>query len=496
VQEGNASGHGRGAIRVADARFLAPGRVQRVQLLGSLDEWHAALSKVGVEVVDDEADLVVCDPRHVRTAVGLGAPSIVVLGRGRRSLRRAGYATRTLLVRSGSAGPRLYVPAEYRPAVRAALLSPAPGRTTVKRVAAAAMVTALRAGAPLPGAITIGNRDDAPPRFLTGSLGREFDGAWYLVTGEGDDLQRLVWFCFERGDEATHVVKCSRVVGNEAAFDREAHSLRALEALPPHVRRHAPGLAARTSVDGLPVTVETAVPGHPLHVELASGEDCTAVIAAIADWIVALGEATQAEASALAPEIDRLDNDLLQEWAGAGAPAGLARNLPPLPAVLQHNDIGCWNVHVDGEAFAVIDWESSRTAGLPLWDLLYFLTDALAEQAARSESLRKDDAVPRLLRGELPASKILFERVRRAAERLGVPDEAVGAIATLAWLEHARSPDLRAEIAAIQSAESGAGRFPLEQVASYWLADPLLGVDWPAYSSASRRTASRTSSAR
>jgi hypothetical protein len=496
VQEGNASGRGSGAIRAADARFLAPARVQRVQLLGTLDDWHAALSKVGVDVVDDDADLVVCEPRYVRTAAHLGAPSVVVLGWGRRSLRRAGYATTTLLVRSGSAGPRLYVPVEHRSAARAALLSPAPGRTTAKRLAAAAIVTALRTGVPLRGAITIGNRVDAPPRFLTASLGREFEGAWYLVTGEGDDLQRLVWFCFDGGDEATHVVKCSRVAGNEAAFDREAHSLRALDDLPPHIRRHAPGLAGRLSVDGLPVTVETAVPGHPLHVELASGKDCTGVIAAISDWIVDLGVATQAEAGALAPEIERLETDVVRAWAGAGAPAGLARNLPPVPAVLQHNDIGCWNVHVDGDAFAVIDWESSRAAGLPLWDLLYFLTDALGEQAARSESLSKDDAVPRLLRGELPASATLFERLRRAAEHHGVPDETVGAIATLAWLEHARSPDLRAEIASVQSAESGAGRFPLEQVASYWLADPLLGVDWPAYSRASRRTASRTSSAR
>jgi hypothetical protein len=164
--------------------------------------------------------------------------------------------------------------------------------------------------------------------------------------------------------------------------------------------------------------------------------------------------------------------------------------------VLQHNDIGCWNVHVDGREFAVVDWESSRTAGLPLWDLLYFLTDALAIQAARSDGLGKEQAVPRLLRGELAASQVLFDRLRDAAERLDVPAAAVGPIATLAWLEHARSPDLRAEIASLQEAESGAGRFPLEEVASYWLSDPLLGVDWPAYSSASRRTASRASSPR
>jgi hypothetical protein len=266
--------------------------------------------------------------------------------------------------------------------------------------------------------------------------------------------------------------------------------------LPPVLRRHAPGIVGRASVDGLPVTVETAVPGRPLHVELASGRDCTDVVAAIADWIVELGEATRAAPAALAPEIERLDEDVLPPWAGAGAPAGLARALPPVPAVLQHNDIGCWNVHVDGGEFAVVDWESSRIAGLPLWDLLYFLTDALAEVSAHSGGFGKEHAVPRLLRGELTASQILFERLADAAERLDVPAVAVGPIATLAWLEHARSPGLRAEIASVQEAESGVDRFPLEEIASYWLSDPLLGVDWAAYSSASRRTASRASSPR
>ena len=31
----------------------------------------------------------------------------------------------------------------------------------------------------------------------------------------------------------------------------------------------------------------------------------------------------------------------------------------------------------DGRAFMAIDWESARPAGMPLWDLCYFLADAL-----------------------------------------------------------------------------------------------------------------------
>jgi hypothetical protein len=481
VRKKHTAATGTGAIRVADGRFLAPSPVERVRLLGSLDDWHSALSKVGIAVVEDDVDLVVCEPRHAKRAAGLGAPSVLVLGSSRRSLRRAGYVTTTVLVRPGPSGPRLYVPVDSSAAVRAALLARSPGRNAVKRLATALVVTALRAGLPLPGAMTFAGRTRAMPRLVASALGPEFDREWYLVTGEGDDLQRLVWFCFEGGDEPAHVVKFSRVAGNEEAFDRESDALRALEALPPEIRRHAPSFEGRSTVDGLPVTVETAVPGGPLHVELETGRDCSGVVAAIADWIVDVGDATKREPAALAPELERLEREVLPRWARAGAPSSLARGLPALPAVLQHNDIGCWNVHVRGDDFAVIDWESSRRAALPLWDLLYFLTDALAEQAARSDGLEKNQAVPRLLRGRLAGSTILFERLRRAAERLDVPTSAVGPIATLAWLEHARSPDLRAQIASVHDAESGTARFPLEQVASYWLTDPLLGAAWPAY---------------
>lgn len=473
---------GDGPIRVADGRFLAPLPVHSVRLLGALDAWRTALAKAGVRIDAESPDLVVSERRHVRSAARVGAPAILVLGASRRRLHRAGYATETVLVRPGRFGPRLFVPVHSRAAVRHALLARTPGRTAVKRLVTTVVVAALRAGIPLPGAVTLATRVDAPPHFLTAALGSDYDGEWYLVSGEGDDLQRLVWFCFGKRDDApSRVVKCSRVRGNDAAFDREAEALRALERLDPELTRHAPALERRLQVDELPVTVETLAPGRPLHAELQAGKDRADLVDAVADWIVGVGEATMLDTGRLEPERRRLENDVLPAWLVAGAPADLVRTLPPLPAVLQHNDIGCWNVHIQADDFWVLDWESSRSAGLPLWDLLYFLTDALGERVALAERVDKHQAVPRLLRGELGASAILFERLRDAARRLHVPATAVGAIATLAWLEHARSPDTRAQIASLSDAASGDTRFPLEEVASYWLNDPLLGVAWPAY---------------
>ena len=123
-----------------------------------------------------------------------------------------------------------------------------------------------------------------------------------------------------------------------------------------------------------------------------------------------------------------------------------------LPAVLQHNDLGTWNTvwAAPGE-FTVLDWESARADGLPLWDLLYFAVDALGLlDGARTAEQRAEHAI-RLLRGELPASDTLFDTIRRYVARLAIPAEAVGPLATLCWLHHGLSHVRRGETAGRRS---------------------------------------------
>jgi hypothetical protein len=443
-------------LRAADARLLAPLPRRRVQLLGSLEGWAHALTRIGVELVDSDPDLVVATGRHAREAGQVGAPAVLVLAPRRAELRRAGYATRTVLVRGGPSAARLFVPVDARCAVRHALLAPVPGRPAFKRLAIRAAVAALRAGLPVGSAITLGTRAPQTPPIIAAALGSRLPDAsdWYLVTGEGDDLQRLVWLCFDGGTEPEWVVKCSRVPGHEAPFVRDEQALASLSVLPDELRRRAPRLAARLQVDGLPVAVETAAPGLPLHVLLQHGGEHPPIVGRIADWVVEVAAATRLGAPELEPELQRL----------RGMQADIVDDLPRVPAVLQHNDLGCWNVLVRGDDFTVVDWESSRRAGLPLWDLVYYLADALTA----GPDAGKADRVAALLRGEAAASAILFGRVRTAAERLDIPVAAVGPIVTLAWLHHAQSARHR---------EQG----PLQQVASYWLTDSALGPGWSAF---------------
>jgi hypothetical protein len=167
---------------------------------------------------------------------------------------------------------------------------------------------------------------------------------------------------------------------------------------------------------------------------------------------------------------------------GLGDPGNNISAISSVPGILAHNDLGAWNVVADDRGgFGVVDWESARHPGLPLWDLTYFLADALSVV----EHGRIDDptaAVLKIFRGESELSSVLFAHVRRAVDRLGIAPSAVGPLVTLGWLHHGLSLDQRRT--KIDTLATGAGRAqrgPLGGLAPPWLADPALGWGWSAW---------------
>jgi hypothetical protein len=151
-----------------------------------------------------------------------------------------------------------------------------------------------------------------------------------------------------------------------------------------------------------------------------------------------------------------------------------------IPGVLQHNDLGSWNIAADGTEFTVLDWESARPVGLPLWDLVYFLTDALTALDGPAPSTLKVDRMLRLLGGRSPESPTLFAHVSRTAQALGLERGAVGSIVTLGWLHHALSAPARRRAVAVASSVDGGPA--LGRLALGWLTDPALGSRWRAWS--------------
>jgi hypothetical protein len=463
-------------------------------VLGGIDDWREGLAAAGVEVVDPGGarppDLAVAPPEQAAQAAATGAAAVVVEGRAGRALGARGLALTPLLVRPTREEPVLVLAPEHRRASAAAIAGLAAADRPWKLVRAeVARRLALHGALPRPpaAAAPAAARAPGPPALVgaAGELGVPAGAEWSLALGTGDVLSRNVFHLLPPGEnDPAWVVKFARTPGYADPFDRDERGLGLAAAAGGAVAARAPALVGRFELEGLAASVETAAAGRRLRETLllpGGRERKLSAVDAVASWALAAARATAAPPEALEAERGRLGAEVLPHWLDAGAPPELVDALPPLPGVLQHNDLGTWNVIARGPEFTVVDWESAREHGLPLWDLLYFLADALALLDGAADGEQRHLHTLRLFRGELPSSRHLFAWVRRAVEELALPPEAVGPVATLCWLHHSRSHLARGDALAAAGATGAASLHGTELVGGAWLADPALGPSWRAW---------------
>jgi hypothetical protein len=479
------------SLRRVDARFLLPREPRSALVLGAMDGWAGGLAAAGVEVAREpgarEPDLAVAPARLARRAVATGAPMIVLEGAVRPRLAGRGLDVRRLLARPGVDAPSLLLPLDDPVVARYAVESfgVVDRRWKLARLAVARELLRRERFPGLRGAVTVAARPGGEPFMLAAAR----DGvplpsrlAWLLAPGQGDALSRNVLHLFAAGSPVPGwVLKFARVPGYAEPFERDERGLGLAAGAGGAVAARAPALLARFEHRGIHASVETAAPGERLRERLrrpGRRADKLRLIDAVADWILQVASTTAAGPEALAGERRRLAAETVPPWLGQGARPGLVDELPPVGAVLQHNDLGTWNIVVGEDGFRVLDWESARERGLPLWDLFYFLADALAVVDGSVRGEERHLHTTRLFAGRLPLSSVLFGWTRRAVAAAGVPADAVGRIATLCWLHHSLSPVARGE--ALGELAPGAAQpvHGTERMAAAWLADPELGESW------------------
>jgi hypothetical protein len=312
-------------------------------------------------------------------------------------------------------------------------------------------------------------------------LGPELD--WFLLCGQGDELARCAFILFAQGATRPRwIVKFSRARDYTIPFERDERAAALVAAAGGQVARHAPRFLGRFAADGHEASVETAAVGTQLSGLLESPiarHASRRLVESIAHWILAV--AAETRGGPPIDELERLRRDVLPFYDAA---PDLVNGLEQIDGVLQHHDLGSWNIVVEprDREFTVLDWESARSSALPMWDLWYFLADALrAIDTRRGDD--PGDAFRRLFRGEAPSSPLLFEWTRRAVDRLAIPPNAVGSLATLCWLHHGRSHASRARALGDHGNESAAVRWPTQDYPRIWLDDPLLGTEWSVWAS-------------
>jgi hypothetical protein len=483
------------SLHRVDPRFVLPHPVRRAVVLDGLEEWRAGLVSAGIEVSNQASegsppDVVVSPARLAAQARYLRAPSIIVEGSRERPFRGGDYQARRVLLRPTRERPTLALPLDQQAPVTYALerwsVVDRRWKTARMRAARGLVSHGLFPSWASP-VVTVATHAVGPPTLVAaaGELGVPSDATWFLTFGQGDALSRNAFQLFRAGsDQPEWVLKFARVAGYAERFDNDERGLRLAHAAGDVIAAHAPRLVGRFDVDGVHASLETAAAGRRLRDLLLKPGDQTAklkLIERIAGWILELGRLTQTSPEEMGTERERLRGDVVPRWRELGVRSELVDELPSLPAVAQHNDLGAWNVIADDGDFVVVDWENVREAALPLWDLFYFLGSAfvLLDGSVTPEQLPA--RIVRLFAGEARSSRRLFSWVRRGAEAADVPPEAVGALATLCWLSHSHSARAHNVDLATFTPLDPPRMHGLEGIAPAWMAHPALGPSWSAW---------------
>jgi hypothetical protein len=478
------------SLHRVDPRFVLSHRVSRALVFDGLEEWRTGLASAGIEVTADTAeppDVAVAPARLAKEARSTRARSIILEGSRERTLNGGEYRARRLLLRPTRQRPTLALPLDQTAAVSYALRhwSVVDRRWKAARAWAAQELVAHGLfpswASPV---VTVATRDAGPPVLVAAArdLGVPADAVWFLTFGQGDSLSRNAFQLFRTGrDYPEWVLKFARVAGYSERFDNDERGLRLARDAGGPVAAHAPRLVGRFEVDGVHASLETFAAGRRLRDALITPGNRAAklsLIKRIADWILELGRRTQTPPATLEAELERLRTEVVPSWVELGASPELVDGLPPLAAVAQHNDLGAWNVVAHGDDFVVLDWENVRPSALPLWDLLYFVGNALV---LLEGPYAPEDLPPRMARlfaGESSDSTVLFSCVRRGAEVAGVPLEAVATIATLCWLSHSLSAGEHNVDIATFTPKDPPRMHGLEGMAQAWMHHPALGPSW------------------
>jgi hypothetical protein len=386
--------------------------------------------------------------------------------------------------------PRFWLPLEAPGAVDYFLLSRPPAPTAVRRLAAiglrALWLSSLRLGVTVPicalarkPGVSVSNRlstasrsalfpsrssapvispdllDKIRAQWRTLGLGSTPDRLSSLVlTGGPRSVGKVVALVFAEPDPSPRLaVKMPRVPESVPGLIREATTLRSIQTRHPGRVKGIPRILFCQEQASLLTVGETAFTGWPMSA-LLRPENSRDFALKVTDWLgelpgsVAPRPPTTWWNRLIEPVLTGfeesfgsvVDSAMLQETKDALATFGA------LPLVCEQRDFGPWNVLVTADReLAVLDWESSEPEGLPVLDLIYFLSYLafLVDGIFRRNGALRPDRVRESYRMALDPSTFLgsvrSECLARYTSHIGLDSDALRPLGLLVWLIHSRS---------------------------------------------------------
>lgn len=301
-------------------------------------------------------------------------------------------------------------------------------------------------------------------------------GRWAVLPPRGFRSQKVVFVV--DGAPGT-LVKLTQDAAFNARLENEYDALRALQALP--LRQQASPRALFCGQHaGLLVVGETLLEGVPFR-RRSNGSAACPVAGSVIDALIELAaagpHACRGEEAASALLV------LLDEHHRVHEPsAGQVRFLQQQIAVIgetdvfattfTHGDPSTLNILVRGNEIGLVDWENAEAAGMPLWDLFYFVNAYAAWNAELGGVRYRPAEVRSRLLGASPFRELLLGAVHRSRRTLGLPAEVVAPLFFTFWMQLALREATRLPAGAAARgryarllADLVAGRVPPELVA-------------------------------
>jgi aminoglycoside phosphotransferase (APT) family kinase protein len=242
------------------------------------------------------------------------------------------------------------------------------------------------------------------------------------------------------------VVKVPRLPGDTGRLDREAENLRAVQALRDGGFDSIPKVMAYEDYLGHRLLVETAIAYPTMRPSVVRRQPETC-IETLFKWLVDLHAASPQKNNKnrnwfqrlLQQPLEQLENWLpvtsedkllLDRTREACAPLG---NIV-LPLVVEHGDLSSPNILMNEKnQIGVVDWELAETAGLPVGDLIFFLTYvAFAQKNARKTA----DYVAAFKSAFFGEAAWVAPYLFRYCETLQIPLPALRPLFILCWARY------------------------------------------------------------
>ena len=268
-----------------------------------------------------------------------------------------------------------------------------------------------------------------------------------LLSGGPRALSKVVGVVYAPGDRSPAcVVKWPRVDDAEAGLANEAMVLEACHRDGDVIG--VPRVLAATGSGARLAVAETVVEGAPMFMRLTAA-NFDGLARSGAAWLADFHTGRRgpvADAAALRTRVngavarfaetfsDVIERTLLDDTIG------LLRGLRGVPTVIEHRDYGPWNIFTtDAGQLGVLDWESSRIDGLPLLDLIYFVTYMAFFLDGAMVSREFVHPYRRSLDPRTVTGAVRQTHTASYCEHFAITADAERALRALCWMEHAES---------------------------------------------------------